>query len=231
MGRVSRGSIIIEVHELDVNNILSFLKEIFKKGYREIEVTTYPGYFYGRTEHVKGIQQYVVTPLSFIISRDIGIKSVGKTYIVEHDTWIDTKILKLDNLFKLYNIISRYIKECSKCIEEKHVININNYLIEYRCINVQCNGILYMDGLNTQYAWIVPRRNYMDEIYKKALTDLCKRKPVEYVLSYFIVNNDIKPLLIYKPQSTGSKIIYNIPCKCEMIEKYMFWSLIDILLI
>jgi len=232
MGRIPRGMVIIEAFESKIENIILFLEKLVEKNYRELEVVVYPGYFYGRVLGSNSVNQYGVAPLSFIVPLKIvggEHELIGKVYLVERDTWIDTKVFKIDTLLRIYNnvvqLIERHMPD--KTYEEE----INDHYLRFQCVDLNCDEILYMDGLNTQYNWVAPRKLYVSDLYRKALEDLCFRKPREYVLSYFISDNKINPLLVFKPGSPKSKIIYNLPRECSGLRKYLFWSLVDVLLI
>jgi hypothetical protein len=225
MGRIYKGSIILELFEEPVGGCLALFEKLLDHGYKYLYVTISPGYVYGRMDGV--INQYAVSPLSFILDQPVYMDLLEnrRYYIVERDAWIDTAKLWLEVYINTYNEITESIRS-----RREIILETNEYLIETRFSEFTCSRIVYMDGLNTQYSWITGRMDYMDEGYVLLLRDRGERVPREYVLAYAVNDKHYQPLLVFINKEKPV-LRYSIPRGCNgLLGRYMFWSLVDILL-
>jgi len=226
MVRIVKESLIILLHDLDVDRAWSVIEGLHVKGFKTLTVSTQPVGIYAKGLKSKSIHLHTIPPLSIILppgceSMDLPLDTV---LVVERDAWIDTGSINLDLYINIYNRVMDVVNGLIEGFTE----STGRYTLIFQRSSDKCARLIYMDGLNTQYSWVTGRISFDHDVYKAILKDLTSRKPVENILCYIIVDNSFKPMVIHRPES--KTIVYNLPCECPGLREYLFWNLIDVLI-
>jgi len=196
--------------------------------YRFIDIVIYPNYYIGRRIDLNSIHQYIAAPFSIVIVNPINVLEeitsiVKEIYVVEKDAWIDSRKVDLVDFIEILEQVFNVLNQCSTGVFERE-----DYVIEVKCVDEDCSDIIVVDYVNAPLNWIVENSILFFE--KDLINEVVSRKPVEHVLSYVKCSDRYIPLLVYKTSLFKTKIEYFISKNCKSIEKYILWSLIDILL-
>ncbi|OYT41097.1 MAG: hypothetical protein B6U89_00245 [Desulfurococcales archaeon ex4484_58] len=236
MVRVPNGSYIIEPYKLLIHRYIEFLRFLEDKGLKDLRIVSYPSYFLGRVygRAVNTPQYYGVSYYSFILL-DIPEDLIGELsrgfpeldiYVVVRDAWIDCTSV---NLEEYINKLSSIMDVLNKCLDGE--INVNGYRVVYKCLNgeIVCRELIVLDHVNAPYQWVYSRKSFNDNIYRKALRDSIKYKPMVHVLSYICgLEGEIKPLVIFKPSNRLVEI--NVLKNCYSLREYIVWLITDLFL-
>lgn len=230
--RIPRGSVIIELYDLGFEETYLFFKQLFDLNINSIDIVVYPNYFYGRKKSVTSIYQYIAGFYSVILHNNTDVLEKilhyfnTNYYIVERDAWIDTKKLNLEKFIKTLDQLIAYVKECSS-----RVFEFENIVVSINCLNKICSDILIIDYVNAPLNWI-SQKNIV-RIEESLLKEIMNKRPVEYILCCNYCENEYTPLLVYKPTGSKKVVKYIFPIysgDVEEIRKYVFWSLVDLML-
>ncbi len=230
MGRVRKGSMIIELHKCSWREILLFIDKLIEHGIGTVNIVLNPGYTYARLYGVEKVYQYGIAPYSLIIENGIEglrgfLSDCVNVYVVERDAWIDSKQVDLE---KYREYLDRLFNDIEECISDR--FNINTYEIIVECNRGCCDEILYIDYINAPYNWVLQRRLYNDDKYLRAVLKQVMEKPSKFILSCRVCGENIEPLAMLKPRERKPLIIVELSPNCPMLKDYLLWFLMDLML-
>ncbi len=223
MPRIRRETILVEPYQLSYEEIREVLRILEKQGYEYIILTIKPGYGLIRINNTLVFQ--AIAPNTIVLEEKILKHLVKKIPHIKHfvlakDTWLDTKEVPVKNLLKIINLLDSPDEETE----------INKYVIRTRKLETSIDEYIILDYINTPLYWLVPRKHYLDVLYKKAVEKMINEKiKGRIVLGYIVSNNECIPYLVITSRN-NQKIIEAVLVEGdELLRRIVFWSLIDIL--
>ncbi len=223
MPRIRRETILVEPYQLNYEEIREVLRILEKQDYEYIILTTKPGYGLIRINNTTVLQ--AIAPNTIVLEEKI-LKHLFKKiphirhFVLAKDTWLDTREVLVKDLLKIINLLDSSDEETE----------INKYVIRIRKLKTSINDYIILDYINTPLYWLVPRKHYLDSLYKKAVEKMINEKiKGRIVLGYIVSNNEYIPYLVITSRNNQKTIEAVLVEDDELLRRIVFWSLIDIL--
>ncbi|RLG90945.1 MAG: hypothetical protein DRO16_01290 [Thermoprotei archaeon] len=224
MPRIRKETILLEPYNLRYEEIREVLRIFEKQGYEYIILTTKPGYGLIKINNTTVLQ--AIAPNTIVLEKEKILKHLVekiphmKHFVLAKDTWLDTREVLVKDLLKIINLLDSLDEE----------IEINKYVIRTRKLETSIDDYIILDYINTPLYWLVPRKPYLDALYKKAVEKMInEKKKGRIVLGYIVSNNEYIPYLVLTSRNNQKTIEAVLVEGDELLRRIIFWSLIDIL--
>ncbi len=224
MPRIRRETILLEPYQLSYEEIREVLKILEKQGYEYIILTTKPGYGLIKINNNTVLQ--AIAPNTIVLEEEKILKQLVekiphiKNFVLAKDTWIDTREVLIKDLLKIINLLDSPGEETE----------VSKYVIRIRKLETSIDDYIILDYINTPLYWLVPRKHYLDTLYKKAVEKMINEKiKGRIVLGYIVSNNEYIPYLVITSRNNQKTIEAVLVEGDELLRRIVFWSLIDIL--
>ena len=224
MPRIRRETILLEPYNLRYEEIREVLRIFEKQGYEYIILTTKPGYGLIKINNTTVLQ--AIAPNTIVLEKEKILKHLVekiphmKHFVLAKDTWLDTREVLVKDLLKIINLLDSLDEE----------IEINKYVIRTRKLETSIDDYIILDYINTPLYWLVPRKHYLDALYKKAVEKMInEKKKGRIILGYIVSNNKYIPYLVLTSRNNQQTIEAVLVEGNELLRRIIFWSLIDIL--
>ena len=224
MPRIRKETTLLEPYQLSYEEIREVLRILEKQGYEYIILTTKPGYGLIRTNNTTILQ--AIAPNTIVLEEEKALKHLVekiphlKYIILAKDTWLDTREVLVKDLLKIINLLDGLDEETK----------IKKYVIRTRRLKTSIDDYIILDYINTPLYWLVPRKHYLDSLYKKAVERMInEKKRGRIVLGYIVSNYDYVPYLVLTSRNNQKTIEAVLVEGDELLRRIVFWSLIDIL--
>lgn len=223
MPRIRKETILLEPYNLRYEELKEVLRIFEKQGYEYIILTTKPSYGLIRINDTTVPQ--AIAPNTIVLEEKILKHLVEKIPHIKHfilakDTWLDTREILVKDLLKITNLLDSPDEETK----------INKYVIRTRKLETGIDDYIILDYINTPLYWLVPRKHYLDALYKKAVEKMInEKKKGRIVLGYIVSNNKYIPYLVLTSRNNQKTIEAVLVEGNELLRRIIFWSLIDIL--
>jgi len=222
--RIRKETILLEPYNLRYEEIREVLRIFEKQGYEYIILTTKPGYGLIKINNTTVLQ--AIAPNTIVLEKEKILKHLVekiphmKHFVLAKDTWLDTREVLVKDLLKIINLLDSLDEE----------IEINKYVIRTRKLETSIDDYIILDYINTPLYWLVPRKPYLDALYKKAVEKMInEKKKGRIVLGYIVSNNEYIPYLVLTSRNNQKTIEAVLVEGDELLRRIIFWSLIDIL--
>ena len=224
MPRIRKETILLEPYNLRYEEIREVLRIFEKQGYEYIILTTKPGYGLIKINNTTVLQ--AIAQNTIVLEKEKILKHLVekiphiKHFVLAKDTWLDTREVLVKDLLKIINLLDSLDEE----------IEINKYVIRTRKLETSIDDYIILDYINTPLYWLVPRKPYLDALYKKAVEKMInEKKKGRIVLGYIVSNNEYIPYLVLTSRNNQKTIEAVLVEGDELLRRIIFWSLIDIL--
>ncbi|MCD6301330.1 MAG: hypothetical protein J7L82_04590 [Staphylothermus sp.] len=224
MPRIKKETILLEPYQLSYDEIKEFLRTLDNQGYDYLTLTSRPGYGLIKIDNTIIFQ--AIAPNTIVLESKEVLKHLfekipnTKHLVLARDTWLDLREISIEDLLNIISILEGSEEE----------IEINNYAIKTHKLKTNIDDYVILDYINTPIYWLVPRKHYLDEHYKKAVEKMIiEEKKGRIVPGYIISNNEYIPYLVLTPGNNQKTIEITLVENKELLKRIVFWTLVDIL--